>query len=187
MKILLTAYEPFNKSPWNSSLEVLNKIDSDVCKREIKVSFKDGPIMIKQAIDEVNPDIVILMGEYGGNGKVSLEKIAINYQGPGKEALDNYGVYKDGEVITEGGVDGIFTNVDIENLNRHLLAKGFDTRISLSAGNHLCNIGFYVARTYSDKYKCIFIHIPKCEVGSELEQKNIETVKEAIEFIKNSL
>lgn len=163
MKILITAFEPFNNNEVNYSLEVLKLLsDHDNINKEVlPVEYFNSFIELKKLINKYKPNKILLMGEARSYDKVSYEVIGINEF---STSSDIQGYIPNTKYIVKNGLDGIFST-----LNYHLFEESFKVlnipyNRSFSAGTYVCNALLYQALNYIKtsnlNIEVGFIHIP---------------------------
>lgn len=192
MKILMTAFEPFDNLDSNSSLEVLKKINNDeIVKVVLPVSYIRSKEKIIEAIASNSPDIVICLGQAGMANSIRLEKLAINYTRA--SIPDNDGIKKELGFVIEGNKEAIFTNFPIEYMINDMtssLIENYNVKLSISAGSYICNSTYYVALNEM-KGKALFIHLPyyknqisDCNVFQMEIGEMVNTVNHIIDLLK---
>ena len=165
MKILVTAFEPFNNENINSSLEVLNILPNKILNTEIlkltlpTVRYKSLEI-INKYIDSTNAEVILMLGEAGGRANISIERVAINIDD--FKIKDNEGNHPTDEIIIKDGKNAYFSNLPIKKINDAINNIDIPSNISNTAGTFVCNHIFYgVAHKIQNTDKqCGFIHIP---------------------------
>lgn len=168
MKILLTAFEPFDNLNTNSSLEVLKQINIDnVVKEVLPVSYNHVKIKIKELIEKHHPDFIINLGQAGGETKLRIEKFALNYTRA--SIPDNDGTLKIKGEVFEGAPLALTTTLDIESIVDDAKNDQIDSYISLSAGGYICN-SCYFSSLYLNNGNALFIHLPY--LLNQVEGKN---------------
>lgn len=199
MKILLTAFEPFDNLNTNSSLEVLKQINIDnVVKEALPVSYNQVKIKIKELIENHHPDFIINLGQAGGETKLRIEKFAINYTRA--SIPDNDGILKTKGEVFEGAPLALTSTLDLESIVDEANIDHIDSYISLSAGGYICN-SCYFSSLYLNNGNALFIHLPYLlnqvdgKNGVELEiliknttyfiEKIIEIIMKTLSFDKN--
>lgn len=161
MRVLVTAFKPFNKAPNNYSMEVLNYIDG-VDKVVLDVLYDDSYFELKKTKNLDNYDIIIAMGEARMRNELTLEIKAKNISSC--SLPDNSGLIKKDEKIIASLGDFLETKVNVEEI-KNLVTLSFD------AGKFVCNnIYFHLLANYPKK--ALFIHIPNCH-DNEQKYKNI--------------
>lgn len=163
MRILITGFKPFNNEKVNPSLLILNNLDKayknhDIHTLELDVLYNKDSKRLLEKIKEINPDLILLLGQAGGRPWVSFEYCAINIKNA--SIPDNNGVMLIHDTIKENGPLAYSTNIKVDKL-LHLDDK---LKISYNCGTFICNEIYYSALDYiySNKLnaKCAFIHIP---------------------------
>ncbi len=184
MKILLTAFEPFDNLDTNSSLEVLKNINLDyVVKEVLPVSYERVKVKLKEATDRHHPDFIINLGQAGGEKMLRIEKFALNYTRASIADNDN-DLRKKGLVFEDGPL-ALTSNLSIEDILDKAKEDNVESYISLSAGGYICNSCYYTS-LYLNDGNALFIHLPYFE--GQLEGKtsvNIDIlIKNTIYYIE---
>lgn len=166
-RILLTGFEPFGEDQVNPSWEVAGSLDGvevlgfQISSRLLPVEWGVAGDKLEAFIEEVDPVIILSLGLASGRAEVSVEKVAINYQG---KARDNKGNIGTQSYIIQNGPDAYFASVPVEEIVDELVKGGIPARLSLSAGAYLCNYTFYRASHYVKQTgrnaRVGFIHLP---------------------------
>lgn len=169
MKILITGFEPFGGSATNSSWEVASAVSRvhipkiSIKVKQLPVSFGRVAAVLKDAISEVSPDVLIMLGQSGQSECIRIERIAINMM----DALnpDNDGYIPDEEVIHPDGPSALFSTLPLKSLRNQLVAQGHNVKISNSAGLYVCNRTYYEALYHLSSQglatRAVFVHLPK--------------------------
>lgn len=175
-KILLTAFEPFDATGTNSSLEVLHCLALPWLKTAVlPVSYRRAAEELTRLIERERPDFIVCLGQAGGERSVRLEKVAINYTRAA--VADNDGVLLRSGAVLPGGPDAIFTKVPIEALVDRLSATQA-VKLSLSAGSYVCNSTYYTALSRNDG-QALFVHLPYC-TGQGEPSEDVETMAQTV-------
>ena len=121
MKILVTGFEPFNKSTINPSGEIIkclpDSIEGITLIREIlPVEFKKANSRIKELMQTHQPDAVLSIGQAGNRAEICVERVAINLDcvrssDGSRELADNGGDKPIDKKIEEDGENAYFTNL----------------------------------------------------------------------------
>ncbi len=171
MKILVTAFKPFNNFHNNYSMEVLKYIEN-VDKIILDVIYDGSYLELKSNYNLEKYDLIIAMGEARSRNEVTLETQAINISSC--SLADNSGVLKQNEVIMKDKELILKTKVDLSKIKEIVT-------LSNDAGKFVCNnIYFHLLNEYP--HKSLFIHIPNC---NESEQKYIEYASLINKIINN--
>lgn len=172
IKILITAFEPFGKDTENAAAIVCEKLTDrtdryQAEKRILPTEFVSGAHALLQAMDEVQPEMVICLGQAGGRTRITPERVAINLMDA--SIPDNAGYQPDEEVMVPGGPQAYFTNVPVKAVVRAAQEAGYPATVSNTAGAYVCNCIFYtlmnrIAYTPANETQPAvwgdFIHIP---------------------------
>src|SRR6185437_3105006 len=83
MKILITGFEPFEDEPINPSWEAVRRLpdkvaDAEIIKLQIPTVFGRSADVVREAIVENDPDVIVSVGQAGGRFAISPERVAIN-------------------------------------------------------------------------------------------------------------
>ena len=165
MKILVSGFNPFNNQKINPSLEVLNTLknqykDHEITKLHLDVLYHNDGDNLVNKIKEVNPDIVLLLGEAGGRKRVNLEYMAVNMESA--TIGDNKGELILHHEIIDNAPLAYKTNIDVEKVKEKINDDRF--AISYHAGTFICNEIYYRALDYiyqnNLNIKCGFVHFP---------------------------
>lgn len=88
--MLVTAFEPFSGAKTNISRTVMDGIREDVEKVLLPVSFRNTPLALQQAIRDIHPDVLLMLGQCGDEEKIRLERFAVNLMDSDKSDNDGY-------------------------------------------------------------------------------------------------
>ncbi|MCT1795960.1 pyroglutamyl-peptidase I [Helcococcus kunzii] len=167
MKILLTAFDPFGGEKVNPALEAVKMVEdeikgAEIVKLEIPTVFKEGPKTIFDKIEEINPDVVLSIGQAGGRSALTVEFVGINWA-DGRIA-DNEGNQPTGEKIFEDGETAYFTTLPVKGMVENIRKHEIPAHMSYTAGTFVCNDVLYSVLYYIDKHnkkiKSGFMHVP---------------------------
>jgi pyrrolidone-carboxylate peptidase len=83
MKILVTGFDPFEGEPINPSWEAVCRLPdtveaAEIIKVQIPTCFGRSADVVRAAILERDPDVVVSVGQAGGQFAISPERVAIN-------------------------------------------------------------------------------------------------------------
>lgn len=141
--VLLTGFEPFGGSMVNPSqmvIETLRSTGMEGVRLEtvlLPVDYKKAPGILHRALDSIQPDIAICLGEASGRSRISIERVAVNlldFRIP-----DNQGQTIEDEPVIPGAPAAYFTSLPHKHLLNGLLEEGIPAELSMSAGTYLCN------------------------------------------------
>lgn len=146
MKALITGFDPFGGESVNPAYEVVSRLDKQIgdCQiipLEVPTVFGRSIEVLQDAIEKVSPDIVICLGQAGGESGIRLEKVAINLN----EARipDNEGNQPSDQAIHADGETAYFSCLPVKAISKALKEAGIPVNISYTAGTFVCNHLFY--------------------------------------------
>ena len=157
MRMLVTAFEPFGGTETNISQAVLEEIKEEVSKALLPVSFRNAPLVLQQAIRDIHPDIVLMLGQCGDEEMIRLERFAVNLMDSANG--DNDGYYPQEEIIYANAPTAYQTPFIVRKLVDALATQDLPVHASNSAGLYVCNRVYYEALHLGQK--ALFVHIPK--------------------------
>jgi pyroglutamyl-peptidase len=166
--ILLTGFEPFNQETINPSWEAVSSLqgwhegDFIVHARQLPCVFGRANKVMHQAVEELQPSIVIAVGQAGGRVDLSVERVAINIDDA--PIADNQMRQVVDQPIVNGGPAAYFSTLPIKAIVHALREAGLPSSVSQSAGTFVCNHVFYglmhQAHEWGTTMRAGFIHIP---------------------------
>jgi pyroglutamyl-peptidase len=167
MKILITGFDPFEHEPINPSWETVrrlpDKVDgAEIIKVQIPTSFVRSGEVLRGAIVEHDPDVIISVGQAGGRFAINPERVAINID-DGRIA-DNDGEQPIDVPVREDGPPAYFSSLPIKAMVTAMRRAGFPAAVSNTAGTFVCNhimysILYMIDREFPGK-RGGFIHVP---------------------------
>jgi pyroglutamyl-peptidase len=132
-----------------------------VVARLLPTAFADSQRELALAIDEVQPTLLLGIGQAGGRSRLSIERIAINVQDA--RIADNAGAQPIDVAIVEDGPAAYFSTLPIKAMLKALLAEGLPAEVSNTAGTFVCNHVAYLMLHLAEQHRGLragFIHIP---------------------------
>lgn len=174
MRVLLTGFEAFGGNVENSSWETVLQVGAQefmgmqIILRMMPVSFHRVALALREAVDEIQPDLIVMLGQAAASDKVRLERIAINLM-DAKQG-DNDGIIPNEEQIYPHETAALFTKLPIKTICASIAEKGMPVVVSNSCGLYVCNRLYYEALRLCEnapKMKAIFVHVPlfKGQIG----------------------
>ncbi|MBI3299810.1 MAG: hypothetical protein HYZ75_16710 [Elusimicrobia bacterium] len=142
MRVLLSGFQPFGGRKINASWELARA--AGVLAVRLPVEYGKAWPILESVIEDLKPDAVVALGECPGR-EFRLERIAVNLRGAEAPAC--------------------LTALPLERLGAALTKEGIPNRVSLCAGDYLCNEVFYhlmrahAARPFPGGAG--FIHVPR--------------------------
>lgn len=196
MKIVVTGFEPFG--PWqrNPSGEVARHldgstiVDAEITGLVLPVSYKRAAAPLLAAIDEIQPDVVLNLGQGAAVG-VRVERSAVN-RCTAPEGGDNDSYEPHGEPIVPGGPETYASTLPVNEIVDLLSNVKFNAAPSDSAGEFLCNYVMYTTlhhiSTHQLPIRAGFIHAsPLREEVPDLTNGKGMRLKKWIDFTESVL
>lgn len=155
-RILLTAFEPYDRWKENSSWLALIDLTSWY-QGDLEITTRRYPVDLAKLKDQLEADLrldfdfAIHLGQSPGAAIVKLESVGLNMRTNGEPLLGNaptaYRSMLDLSVCLEG-----------------LVAAGIPAQISHHAGTYLCNAALYLSQHFTEmmgrRTQSLFIHLP---------------------------
>ena len=165
MNLLITGFDPFGGESINPAWEAVQRLPERigpfrVHKLQIPTIFETAAQTVLSAAEEVQPDVILCVGQAGGRSAVTPERIAINLMDA--RIPDNAGNQPREASCVPGGPDGMFATVPVRAMADAICDAGLPGQVSLSAGSFVCNDTLYrLLHHYSgSSVRCGFIHVP---------------------------
>jgi pyroglutamyl-peptidase len=167
-KCLCSGFEPFGGSPLNPSEQVVRALDGitldggEIGSVILPVDGTQGPACLIEAVERVQPDVVISLGEATHRAAVSVERVALNLLD--YRIADNAGKQVVDQAIAPGGPAAYFSTLPVREICQAVVTAGVPCELSLSAGAFLCNQVMYTMLHYfacqGEGRRSGFIHLP---------------------------
>jgi pyroglutamyl-peptidase len=145
-KILLTGFEAYGHTPDNPAESVARVLDgrlvhdSEIVARVVPNVFFECIEFVQSSIAEVEPDIVVMMGEYGGRATITIERIAQNLNDSTRyELADNNGCALQGKTTILDGPVAYYSSLPIRAMVKAMRESGIPSDISDTPGTFCCN------------------------------------------------
>ena len=165
MKILITGFQPFGGQRVNPAWEAVRKLpdvlgDKVLWKLEIPVTFGGAFDAAEAKAAEIDPDVILCVGQAGGRDAVTPERIAVNLQDA--SIPDNAGNQPMDLPVVADGANAYFTSLPVKAMAAAARALDIPCRLSCTAGTYVCNDVFYrLLHRYRDTEKRVgFVHVP---------------------------
>lgn len=184
-RLLITAFEPFGGRGKNASAEALKALLAEAdwpLPLEIHSAFLpvvagEASRLIREKIEEVQPDVVIMLGE-ARRDAICLERIGYNEHR--FTIPDNNGNLIEGQPIIPGGPDSYQTTLPLDRILEAMQQTGTPVRPSEDAGRYICNEVLYSALHHINERgmetEAGFIHVPHLpEVANEPDYPSLPT------------
>lgn len=166
--ILITGFAAFGGEKINPSWEAVKQLDQliidehQLIARQLPCSFAESSGHLTKLLEELQPQIVLNIGQAGGRLDISLERVAINLDDA--RIADNLGAQPIDQTIIKNAPNAYFTNLPLKAILQVARNNGIPASISYSAGTFVCNHVFYTLmhwiNTLNPAIKGGFIHIP---------------------------
>ena len=166
MKLLLTAFTPFDGEKINPALEAVKLVKDRIVnilivKLEVPTVFGKSIDTVREAIEREKPDFVLSIGQAGGRAEICPERVAINLNDA--RIPDNEGNQPIDEPVFPDGENAYFSTLPVKAMVEAIRKEGLPSSLSNSAGTYVCNHLMYGVLYYLDKRPSIkagFIHVP---------------------------
>ncbi len=182
-KILLSGFGDWAGSCANPAKAVADALDGmtvagAVIHKVIAPSiFKEMIKAVTDEIDHISPDVVIMMGEFGGRSMITVERIAQNLiDAPRYDMGDMSGSRPQDEPVVPGGPAAYYSTLPLRAMVRAMRDAGIPSDISDAAGTFGCNLLMYGVLNYIAvnqlPIRAGWIHLPALPETAALD-KNV--------------
>jgi len=186
--ILLTGFEPFGGSSFNTSWDVVSQFEGQeiaghvIKTKQLKVVYDQIHGPLSETVEQLKPVAVISFGE--GSPRVEIERVARNGYLASKPH-DNDNKAPPREKIIPGGVDEIRSGLPVDILVANLNAAGIKASASTDAGGYLCNECFYRLMAIPNGPALRgFVHLPVVPASETVRRKQlVEAVRIIVKTI----
>jgi len=166
--ILISGFGPFGGEPINPAGEAVGRLDRRTIVETVVVA-RELPVVRRACIDaivaqirEIDPAVVIAVGQAGGRPEITPERVAINvddYRIP-----DNAGNQPVDEPVIVGAPSAYWSTLPVKAMVERMRGGGIPASVSNSAGTFVCNHLFFglmhVLAAEGAIRRGGFIHIP---------------------------
>lgn len=170
-KILVTGFEAFGNTPVNPAELVARKLEGSrvgnvaIASKVVPNTFFKCIDVVRLAIEEEQPDAVVMLGEFGGRSMLTVERIAQNMNDGARYGLrDNAGQELQGDLTVPDGPVAYYATLPIRAMVLAMRQAGIPADISDAAGTFCCNHLMYGVLHYISVNKLPiragWIHIP---------------------------
>jgi len=174
-RVLLTGFDPFgdtgrSSQPLNPSWLAVKALHGKRISGHLMVAAQ-LPTVFQASINELTrllqlhkPALVVCVGQAGGRGAMSLERIAINVNDA--RIPDNLGAQPVDTPVVAGGPAAYFSSLPIKAMLQALQGAGVAAQVSQTAGTFVCNHVFYAlmhalaTKRGFKRTRGGFIHVP---------------------------
>ena len=155
-RILLTAFEPYDRWKENSSWLALMDLTSWY-EGDLKITTRRYPVDLPKMKSQLEEDLrldfdyAIHLGQSPGSPIVKLESVGLN-------------VRTNGEPLLGDAPTAYRSMLDLESCLDRLTAAGIPAQVSHHAGTYLCNAVLYFSQHFAGmmgrRTQSLFIHLP---------------------------
>jgi pyroglutamyl-peptidase len=155
-RILLTAFEPYDRwqenSSWLSLVDLTHWYDgvAEVTTRRYPVDLTRMSEQLSKDLQQ-DYDFAIHLGQSPGATHVKIEAVGLN-------------VRSDGTPLVEDAPAAYRSPLKLDQFERALADAGIPVEISHHAGTYLCNAALFLSQHYTESFglktKSLFVHIP---------------------------
>lgn len=141
--------------------------------------------VVAAAIAEHEPEVVVMMGEFGGRSMVTLERFGLNFNDSTRyDLLDNAGVSMQGEPTVPDGPTALRSTLPLRAMVRAMRDAGIPADISDAPGTFCCNHLLYGVLHHIESrrlpIRAGWIHLPALpEVAALPENLNTPSMSAA--------
>lgn len=167
MKILVTGFDPFGGELVNPALEAVKLlpdtiVGAQIYKLEIPTVFHKSAQLLNAKIKDIQPDVVLAIGQAGGRTAITPERVAINLDDA--RIPDNEKNQPIDEAIQADGQSAYFTQLPVKAMVHAIKEVGIPASVSNTAGTFVCNhIMYQVLYMIDHEFPGMrggFIHVP---------------------------
>ncbi len=155
-RILLTAFEPYDRwqenSSWSALVDLTNWYDgvAEITTRRYPVDLTRMSEQLRKDLQQ-DYDFAIHLGQSPGATHIKLEAIGLNVRG-------------DGTPLIEDAPAAYQSPLKLPPLESSLVNAGIPVEISHHAGTYLCNAALFLSQHYAESFglntKSLFVHVP---------------------------
>lgn len=145
--ILLTGFEPFGGEAVNPSWQIAHSLDGEVIEgarvvaQQLPCVFGESLRVLRRALKDHAPHLVLALGQAGGRTDLTPERIAINVNDA--RMPDNAGQRPIDTPVVPGAPAARFSTLPIKAMVAAMQAAGVRASVSQTAGTYVCNHVFY--------------------------------------------
>jgi pyroglutamyl-peptidase len=193
--ILITAFEPYDRWPENSSWLALVELTREL-PPGLKVVTRRYPVDFELARSRLFDDLAadydfaLHLGQAPGIGRIHLEMIGVNVGGHSSLLADQF------QPLVPEGPAAYHSTLPLADWAGQIRQLGIPCQVSYHAGTYLCNALLYlthhIAREQRLKTRAAFIHLPLAPqqvLGDRLDLPSLPSSQcaEAVRLILRSL
>jgi pyroglutamyl-peptidase len=145
--VLLTGFDAFGGAHLNPSWLAVKALDGELLTghtiraAQLPTAFDASLKELKRLLRLHKPALVICVGQAGGRGAISLERVALNIRDAGLAEIT--GAQPLDQPVVPGGPAAYFSTLPIKRMLAALQHAGIAAEVSQTAGTYVCNHVFY--------------------------------------------
>lgn len=190
-RILITAFDAFGGETINPSWEAVQRITPppqvELIRLQVPTVFGESLEKTIDAIRREKPDVVLCIGQAGGRGAVTPERVALNLMDA--SIPDNVGTMPVDVPVVQGGENALFATVPVKRIVEAIRKAGIPGQLSNTAGTFVCNQLLYGVLSYCQAKnlptQAGFIHVPylpeQAEGKKDCPSLSLEQIVTALE------
>jgi pyroglutamyl-peptidase len=155
-RVLITAFEPYDRWPENSSWLALVDLtrwydgDAEITTRRYPVDLTRMSDNLRKDM-QANYDFAIHLGQSPGSTLIKLEAVGLN-------------VRSDGSPLISDAPEAYRSRLSLDRCYQTLIDAGIPAEVSHHAGTYLCNAALYLSQHYAKSFglktRSLFVHVP---------------------------
>ena len=164
-KLLITGFDPFGGERVNPSWLAVSRLPDtigkySVHKMGIPTVYGEATAKVLEKAKELQPDLILCVGQAGGRDAVTPERIAVNIRDA--RIPDNAGNQPRGEFVVSDGPAAYFSTVPVKEMAEAIRNAHIPAAVSNSAGAFVCNDVLYTLlhHYHGSTTRVGFIHVP---------------------------
>ncbi len=179
--VLITGFGPYAHTPINPAESVARRLDGEtiggatVVSRIVPCNWFKSIEAAADGIRETQPELVVMLGEYGGRAEITVERLAHNLNDSARYGLeDNDGVVLQDAPTAPDGPVAYYATAPIRAMVLAMRGMGVPADISDTPGTLVCNHLMYGVLHHIAVEKLPiragWIHLPHLPSVAALEQ-----------------
>lgn len=134
----------------------------------LPVTSRGVGALLSDAIERLQPDVVVITGVAPGRAEVAVERLAANVRDFPIPDVDGFAPID--QAVVDGGPDAYFSTLPIKAILAAWRRLQIPSYVSNSAGTYVCNQTFYLARHFTENRIAVagLVHIPPASPALDL-------------------
>ncbi|MBX7435098.1 pyroglutamyl-peptidase I [Mycobacterium sp. Y57] len=144
--VLVTGFGPYANTPVNPAQLTAEALDGrtiagvPVVSRIVSNAYFDAIADTVAAVEEVGPELLVMLGEYGGRSMITVERLAQNLNDCARYGVaDTAGKVLNGEPTAPDGPVAYYSTAPVRAMVLAMREAGIPADISDAAGTFVCN------------------------------------------------